>query len=65
MMAEMSVKKQIFDELNAIEAAVSNLKGSEVASKKQTDLEIAILRKQRLTAGEKIDAALGILRALK
>jgi hypothetical protein len=65
MMPEMSVKKQIFDELNAIETAVSNLKGSEVASKKQTDLEIAILRKQHADADEKIDAVLGILKALK
>jgi hypothetical protein len=61
----MDIKKQIFNELNDLESAISALRSSEVASKKQTDLEIAILRKQQTDAGEKIDRALGILKALK
>jgi hypothetical protein len=68
----MSIKSQIFNELNEIEAAVLNLRDSESASKQQTDLEIAILRRQlskanesRMDAGEKIERALSIIKALK
>jgi hypothetical protein len=57
MMARMDLKKQIFDELDAIDAAVAKLQGSEAAAKKQMDLEIAILKKQVAGLSEKNHAA--------
>ena len=66
------IKKQVFAELDALEAGIMRLQGSEVASKNQTDLEIAILREQvakqadaQKTAKDKIDKALSILKVMK
>ena len=66
------IKKQIFTELDALEAGIMKLQGSETASKNQTDLEIAILREQvakqkesQKTAADKIDKALSIIKAIK
>ena len=66
------IKEQILGELNDLEAAIFNLRGSETASKNQTDLEIAILRKQvaklaesREGAVKKIEKSMAILKALK
>ena len=68
----MEIKEQIFNELDDLEAAIFNLRGSETASKNQTDLEIAILRKQvaklnesRDLAGKKIDKSIALLKAMK
>ena len=58
-------------ELNELEALVLKLRGEEAGARNQTDLEIAILRKQvaKLTeskkeAAEKVDKALSILEVL-
>lgn len=68
----MGMKDQIFEELNDLESAVVRLSESEAASKKQTDLEIAILRQQieksndaRMAANEKIENSLAVLGALE
>ena len=66
------VKEQILGELDSLEAAIFNLRGDASASKNQTDLEIAILRKQvaklnesREQATKKIDKSIAVLKALK
>ena len=68
----MDIKEQILGELDDLETAVFNLRGVASASKNQTDLEIAILRKQvaklnesREQAGKKIDKSIAILKAMK
>lgn len=68
----MDIKDRILAELDALEQAVFNLRGSEVASKNQTDLEIAILREQvrklnesRDSAYKKVDKSIAILKAMK
>ena len=68
----MDVKERIFSELNDLEAAIFNLRGSETAAKNQTDLEIAVLRKQvaklsesREAAVKKIDKSIALLKDLK
>ncbi|MDR1826330.1 MAG: hypothetical protein LBQ49_01400 [Rickettsiales bacterium] len=66
------VKEQILNELDDLEAAIFNLRGEASASKNQTDLEVAILRKQvaklnesRDAAARKIDRSIAVLKALK
>jgi hypothetical protein len=68
----MSVRDQIFLELADLEGVVTKLRAESDSSKKQTDLEVAILRKQIEKMGEnnkaaqsKIDNAMNILEALK
>jgi hypothetical protein len=66
-MPEMDAKKQIFDELEEIENIIAALQGSKTAAEKQTDLEIAILRKQiakQRDAQAKIDESIRILEKL-
>jgi len=72
MMRGMDLKTEILNELDGLEARVKGLRGAESAPKKETELEVQILRKQvgKLSesgraAAAKIDGALGILRALK
>ncbi|MDR1026812.1 MAG: hypothetical protein LBL46_00130 [Rickettsiales bacterium] len=59
------MKEIILSELDAIEAGILKLQGSETAAKRQTDLEIAVLKKQKGDAGRLVDRALGILKALQ
>ncbi|MDR2268916.1 MAG: hypothetical protein LBD94_01910 [Rickettsiales bacterium] len=68
----MGVKEQIFNELGELESIAGRLRGAESAFKKQTDLEIAILKKQvaklnetRATANDKINQALSVLGTLE
>jgi len=67
----MDVKAEIFSVLDDIEAKIVTLKGAGAACGRQTDLEVAILKKQvrelteanRLGA-DKVKKALSILKAL-
>ena len=68
----MSVRDQILLELADLESIVTKLRAESDTSKKQTDLEVAILRKQidkinenTRVATSKIDNAVNILEALK
>lgn len=61
----MSVKEQILSELSNLESAIMKLQLDSGASKSQTDLENAILKKQNKDAIAKIDSALQILEKLK
>jgi len=66
------IKQQIFQELSALEEAVSRLRGAAVVAGRQTDLEVAILTEQVKTlrdknkrAGEMVDKSINILKKLQ
>lgn len=66
------IKQQIFQELTALEEAVSRLRSTAVNAGKQTDLEVAILteqvknlREKNAKATELIDRSVSILKKLK
>lgn len=66
------IKQQIFQELAALEDAVSSLRSSAVVAGRQTDLEVAILTEQvknlrdkNKRATEMIDKSLNILKKLQ
>lgn len=68
--AHMATKTDILDELDEILAAVIKLKGAGQALDKQTDLEVAILKKQiaglmrdKHNAADKVSRALDMLKA--
>ena len=61
----MNAKQQVLDALDDIEKAILELSGNENAAKKQTDLEVAILKKQiarQAEAKKKIIQAIDIIR---
>ncbi|MBR5575154.1 MAG: hypothetical protein IKV93_01270 [Alphaproteobacteria bacterium] len=65
------IKQQIFQELASLEEAAARLRGTAVASVRQTDLEVAILNEQVRTLRDKnaravdmIDKSLEILKRL-
>ncbi len=66
------IKQQIFQELTALEDAVSRLRSSAVVAGRQTDLEVAILTEQvknlrdkNKRATDMIDKSLNILKKLQ
>ncbi len=66
------IKQQIFQELSALDDAVSRLRGAAVVAGRQTDLEVAILNEQvknlrdkNKRATDMIDKSLSILRKLQ
>ena len=68
----MDVKAEIFSMLDDIEAKIATLKGAGAAAGRQTDLEVAILKKQVRELAEanqsgaaKVKRALSVLKALK
>jgi len=68
----MDVKAEIFSMLDDIEAKIATLKGAGAAAGRQTDLEVAILKKQvkelkdaNQAGTTKVKQALSILKALK
>jgi len=61
----MNAKQQVLDALDDIEKAILELSGNENAAKRQTDLEVAILKKQiarQAEAKKKINLAIDIIR---
>ena len=63
------IKQQIFQELSALEDAVSRVRGAAVVAERQTDLEVAILTEQvknlrdrNKRATDMIDKSLTILK---
>jgi len=61
----MDAKRQVLDALDDIERAILELSGNENAAKRQTDLEVAILKKQlarQAEAKKKIIQAIDIIR---
>jgi hypothetical protein len=68
MMGKMDLKKLILDELKEMEQAIAGLQGLKTAAERQTDLEIAILKRQvakQNDARMKIDESIRILESLK
>ena len=68
----MDAKAEIFSMLDDIEAKIATLKGAGAAANRQTDLEVAILKKQvnelasaNKAGATKVKQALSILKALK
>jgi len=68
----MDIKAEIFSILDEIQAKTAALKGADAVLGRQTDLEIAILKKQikdlkdvNQAGATKINQALSILKALK
>lgn len=66
------IKQQIFQELSALEDAVSGLRSTAVVAGRQTDLEVAILTEQVKTLRDKnkraadlVDKSLDILKKLQ
>lgn len=66
------IKQQIFQELSALEDAVSRLRSTAVNAGKQTDLEVAILTEQvkslrdkNARAADMVNQSISILKKLK